>query len=60
VEVPKKDDEGNAIRDEAGEEVREVLLSLNATRNIFTKLTRLHLQKVLRIRFYTISLDTQA
>jgi hypothetical protein len=29
VEVPKKDDEGNAIRDEAGEEVREVLLKVD-------------------------------
>jgi hypothetical protein len=28
VEVPKKDDEGNAIRDEASEEVREVLLEV--------------------------------
>jgi hypothetical protein len=29
VDVPKKDAEGNAIRDEAGEEVREVLLEVD-------------------------------
>jgi hypothetical protein len=29
VAVPKKDDEGNAIRDEAGKEVREVLLEVD-------------------------------
>jgi hypothetical protein len=48
VDVPKKDDEGNVIQDETGDDISEVLLevdyaftrlSSNGTRDIFTKVT---------------------
>jgi hypothetical protein len=63
VDIPKKDAEGN-VRLEMKparkfvkcylRSMTSTKLSLNRTRNTFTKLTRLHSQEVLRIGCYMI------
>jgi hypothetical protein len=42
VDVPKKDAEGNAIRDEAGEEVREVLLEVDGIHKAILERNKKH------------------